>query len=159
MNSRSLLLLLLLRRFSCVQLRATPEMAAHQAPLSLGFSKNTGVGCHFLLQCIKLKSENEVAQSCPTPSDPMDCSLPGSSVHGICQTRVLEWVAIAFSSRSLIQVKLYSIFSSVLGLFHLTSSGCSICYNSVFFKPDNFPTYHIVFIHLTINGYIDCFHL
>ena len=59
--------------------------------------KNTGVGCHCLLQCIKVKSESEVAQSCPTPSDPMDCSLPGSSVHGICQARVLEWVAIAFS--------------------------------------------------------------
>ena len=51
--------------------------------------KNTGVGCHFLLQCMKVKSENEVTQSCPTPSDPMDCSLPGSSVHGIFQARVL----------------------------------------------------------------------
>ena len=60
--------------------------------------KNTGVGCHFLLQCIKVKSENEVTQSCPTLSDPMDCSLPGSSVHGIFQARVLEWGAIAFSS-------------------------------------------------------------
>ena len=59
--------------------------------------KNTGVGCHFLLQYMKLKSESEVAQSCPTPSDPMDCSPPGSSVYGICQARVLEWVAIAFS--------------------------------------------------------------
>ena len=59
--------------------------------------KNTGVGCHFLLQCMKVKSENEVAQSCLTPRDPTDCSLPGSSVHGICQARVLEWVAIAFS--------------------------------------------------------------
>ena len=59
--------------------------------------KNTGVGCHFLLQCMKVKSESEVAQLGPTPSDPMDCSLPGSSVHGICQARVLEWVAIAFS--------------------------------------------------------------
>ena len=58
---------------------------------------NTGVGCHFLLQCMKVKSESEVAQSCPTPSDPMDCSLPGSSIHGIFQARVLEWVAIAFS--------------------------------------------------------------
>ena len=62
---------------------------------SLG--KNTGVGCHFLLQCMKVKSESEVAQSCRTLSDPMDCSLPGSSVHGIFQARVLEWVAIAFS--------------------------------------------------------------
>ena len=53
--------------------------------------KNTAVGCHFLLQCMKVKNESEVAQSCLTPSDPMDCSLPGSSVHGICQARVLEW--------------------------------------------------------------------
>ena len=60
--------------------------------------KNTGVGCHFLLQCMKVKSESEVAQSCLTLSDPMDCSLPGSSVHGIFQARVLEWVAIAFSN-------------------------------------------------------------
>ena len=59
--------------------------------------KNTGVGCHFLLQCMKVKSESEVARSCPTLQDPMDCSLPGSSVHGIFQARVLEWVAIAFS--------------------------------------------------------------
>ena len=59
--------------------------------------KNTGVGRHFLLQCRKVKSKSEVAQSCPTLSDPMDCSLPGSSVHGIFQARVLEWGAIAFS--------------------------------------------------------------
>ena len=59
--------------------------------------KNTGVGCHFLLQCMKVKSESEVAQSCPTLLDPMDCSLPGSSIHGILQARVLEWGAIAFS--------------------------------------------------------------
>ena len=59
--------------------------------------KNTGVGCHFLLQCMKVKSESEVAQSCSTLRDPMDCSLPGSSVHGILQARVLEWGAIAFS--------------------------------------------------------------
>ena len=59
--------------------------------------KNTVVGCHFLLQCMKVKGESEVAQSCLTLSDPMDCSLPGSSVHGIFQARVLEWGAIAFS--------------------------------------------------------------
>ena len=59
--------------------------------------KNTGAGCHFLLQCMKVKSESEVAQSCPTLSDPMNCSLPGSSVHGIFQARVLRWGAIAFS--------------------------------------------------------------
>ena len=59
--------------------------------------KNTGVGCHFLLQCMKVKSESEVAQSCLTLSDPKDCSLPGSSIHGIFQARVLEWGAVAFS--------------------------------------------------------------
>ena len=69
--------------------------------------KNTGVGCHFLLQCIKVKSENEVAQSCPTLSDPMDCSPPGSSVHGIFQARVLEWGAIAFSLSVLHMVVYY----------------------------------------------------
>ena len=60
--------------------------------------KNTGVGCHFLLHCMKVKSESEVAPSFPTLSDPMDCSLPGSSVHGIFQARVQEWGAIAFST-------------------------------------------------------------
>ena len=58
--------------------------------------KNTGVGCHFLLQCMKVKSQSEVAQSFLTLSDPMDCSPWGSSVHGIFQARVLEWGAIAF---------------------------------------------------------------
>ena len=62
--------------------------------------QNTGVGCHFLLQCMKVKSESEVAQSCPTLSDPMDCSLPGSSAHGIFQAIVLEWIAISFSRGS-----------------------------------------------------------
>ena len=62
--------------------------------------KNTGVGCHFLLQCMKVKSESGVAQSCLTLSDPMDCSPPGSFIHGICQARELEWGAIAFSDRS-----------------------------------------------------------
>ena len=63
--------------------------------------KNTGVGCHFLLQCRKGKSESEVAQSCPALRDPMDCSPPGSSVHGIFQARVLEWGAITFSLKYL----------------------------------------------------------
>ena len=62
--------------------------------------KNTGVGCHFLPQCMKVKSESEVAQSCPTPSYPMDCSLLGSSVNGIFQARILEWGAIVFSTGS-----------------------------------------------------------
>ena len=63
--------------------------------------KNTGVGCHFLLQCMKVKSKSEVAQLCPNLSDPMDCSLPGSSIHGIFQARVLEWGVIAFSHSTL----------------------------------------------------------
>ena len=62
--------------------------------------KNTEVGCHFLLQCMTVKSESAVAQSCPTLIDPMDCSLPCSSAHGIFQARVLEWGAIAFSKES-----------------------------------------------------------
>ena len=70
---------------------------AHQAPPWDSPGRNTGVSCYFLLQCMKVKSESEVAQSCPTLSDPMDWSPPGSSVHGILQGRVLEWVAIAFS--------------------------------------------------------------
>ena len=128
------------KSLSRVRLLATPWTAAHQAPPSMGFSrqeywsgvplpspkcymlvtsnslwphglqparllcpwdspgKNTGVGCHFLLQCMKVKSESEVAKSCPTLRDPMNCSLPGSSVHGIFQARVLEWGVIAFSN-------------------------------------------------------------
>ena len=69
--------------------------------------KNTGVGCHFLLQCMKVKSESEVAQSCLTLSDPVDCSLPGSSIHGIFQARVLEWGAIVFARKSLSRVQLF----------------------------------------------------
>ena len=74
--------------------------------------KNTGVGCHFLLQCMKVKSESEVAQLCPTHSDPTDCSLPGSSTHGIFQARVLEWGAIAFSGWATreAQIHLYILY-------------------------------------------------
>ena len=78
--------------------------------------KNTGVGCHFLLQSMKVKSESEVSQSCPTLSDPMDCSPPGSSVHGIFQARVLEWGAIAFYVLVLLQIPanvLWNPFSSL----------------------------------------------
>ena len=90
-------LLLLLSRFSCVRLCATPQTAAHQAPPSLGFSRQE----HWSgLPFPSPMRESEVAQSCPTPSDLMDCSLPGSSVHGIFQARVLEWGAIAFSDLS-----------------------------------------------------------
>ena len=86
-------LLLLLSRFSHVRLCATPETTAHQAPPSLGFSRQE----HWSgLPFPSPMHESEVTQSCPTPSDPMDCSLPGSSIHGIFQARVLEWGAIAF---------------------------------------------------------------
>ena len=71
--------------------------------------KNTGVGCHFLL--MKVKSESEVVQSCPTISDPMDCSLPGSAVHGIFQARVLEWGAIAFSRLNIYVASIFGKYS------------------------------------------------
>ena len=95
----TLLLLLLLSHFSCVRLCATPQMSAHQAPPSLGFSRQeqwSGLPFPSPMQ----ESESEVTQSCPTLSNPMDCSLPGSPVHGIFQARVLEWGAIAFFDNS-----------------------------------------------------------
>ena len=88
--------LLLLSHFSCVRLCRRWQPTRLPRPWDSP-GKNTGVGCHFLLQCMKVKSQSEVAQSCPTLRDLMDCSLPGSSVHGIFQARVLEWGAIAFS--------------------------------------------------------------
>ena len=98
--------------------------------------KNTGVGCHFLLQCMKVKSESEVTQSCPTLSDPMDWSLPGSSIHGIFQARVLEWGAIAFSNgyatlpirvnRLTIGIRMEKrIFSFFFFFFRLFIFGCA----------------------------------
>ena len=90
LGSPNINMLLLLSRFRCV--RPTRLHRPWDSP-----DKNSGVGCHFLLQCMKVKSEREVAQSCPTLCDSMDCSLPGSSFHGIFQARVLEWVAIGFS--------------------------------------------------------------
>ena len=94
-------LLLLLSNVSCVRLCVQPH---RWQPTRLPHpwdspGKNTGVGCHFLLQCMKVTSESEVAQSCPTLCDPMDCSPPGSSVHGVFQARVLEWGAIASSRK------------------------------------------------------------
>ena len=88
------MLLLLLSRFSPVRLCVTPQTAAHQASPSLGFSRQEyWSGLPFPSPM----HESEVAQLCPTPRDPMDYSLPGSSIHGIFQARVLEWGAIAFS--------------------------------------------------------------
>ena len=95
-------LLLLLSHFKRVQLcgphrrQPTRLLCPWASP-----GKNTGVGCHFLLQCKRVKSESEVAQSCPTLNNPMDCSLPGLSMHGIFQPRVLGWVGIAFSEKTL----------------------------------------------------------
>ena len=93
---------------SCIEAAAAAAKSLQSCPTG----KNTGVGCHFLLQCMKVKGESEVAQSCPTLCDPKDCSLPGSSVHGIFQARVLEWVAIAFSALKLLLL-LLSHFSHV----------------------------------------------
>ena len=76
--------------------------------------KNTGVGCHFLLQCMKVKSQNDVAQSCPTLRNPMDCSLPGSSIHGIFQARVLERGAIAFSKVMEFQLSYFKSWKMIL---------------------------------------------
>ena len=98
-----------------------PMIAAHQAPRPQdSLVKNTGVGCHFLLQCMKVKSESEVAQSCLTLRDPMDCSLPGSSIHGIFQARVLEWGATAFLKSCItiltMEVLLCTVFLTFLNL-------------------------------------------
>ena len=103
-----------LSRFSCIQPFTTLETEAHWLFCAWDSpGKNTGVGCHCLLQCMKVKSASEVAQSCPTLSDPMDCSLPGSSVHGIFQARVLEWGAIAFS----VNISLESLLNSKLKFY------------------------------------------
>ena len=97
--------------------------------------KNTRVGCHFLLQCIKVKNESEVAQLCPSLRDSMDCSLPGSSIHGIFQARVLAWGAIAFSEISYT----YTYISPLFWIsFPLRSSQSneqsSLCYTVDFYQ-------------------------
>ena len=86
--------------------------------------KNTRVACHFLLQCIKVKSEREVTQSCLTLRDPMDCSLPGSSIHGIFQAKVLEWDAIAFSKEwdEGTATQFFSFYPEVSELFNTLAS-------------------------------------
>ena len=106
--------------------------------------KNTGVGCHFLLQCMKMKmkSESEIAQSCPTLSDPMDCSLPGSSVHGIFQARVLEWVAIAFSTMPTTE----HLLSKKLSYIHMASGNYIHRMNRIKYA---------VYIYISIPGNIE----
>ena len=126
-----MLLLLLLSHFSRVRLCAAHRWQPTRLPHPWDSpGKNTGVGCHFLLQCMKVKSESEVTQSCWTPSDHMDCSLPGSSVHGIFQARVLEWGAVAFPSpyiymymyikllTHITSLHIFSSHSTVIGHFH-----------------------------------------
>ena len=83
--------------------------------------KNTGVGCHFLLKCMKVKSESEVTQSCPTLSDPMDCSPPGSSIHGILQARVLEWGAKKIHEWTLSK---YLFFTNIIKLILWNKMQC-----------------------------------
>ena len=124
-NNKALLLLLpLLSRFSRVWLCATPQTTAHQAPPSLGFSRQE----HWSgLPFPSPMRESEVAQSCPTLCNPMDCSPPGSSVHGIFQARVLEWGAIAFSNCFL--------------LLHYLSDICTLF--EVIFKPRKWSGWHI----------------
>ena len=100
--------------------------------------KNTGVGCHFLLQCMKVKSESEFAQSCRTLSDPMDCSLPGSSIPGIFQARVLEWGAIAFS----ILRYMFHYFSILTLLYSWTV--CSLVSELIWDLPHLHFTYEII---------------
>ena len=97
--------------------------------------KNIGVSCHFLLQCVKVKSESEVAQSCPTLHDPMDCGLPGSSIHGIFQARVLEWGAIAYSMISF-RTDLFDLLAvqgTLKSLLQHLSLKASILQRSAFF--------------------------
>ena len=98
--------------------------------------KNIGMGCHLFLQCMKVKSESEVAQSCPTLCDPMDCSPPGSSAHGIPQARVLEWGAIALSKKcintGIIHMYLYSHIS--ICTYEIVFIRKPISHNNVYFK-------------------------
>ena len=105
--------------------------------------KNTGVGCHFLLQCMKVKSESEVAQLCLTLSDPMDCSLPGYSVHGIFQARILEWGTIVFPILLFSSISLHwslkKAFLSLLAILRNSAFRCYIfpfllCFSPLFFS-------------------------
>ena len=99
---------------------------------------NTGVSCHFLLQCMKVKSESKVAQSCPTLLDPMECSPPGSSIHGIFQARVLEWGAITFSE---------SQFLFVLQIWVWRENPFLFRWNSPIVVCDTLPSYFPFYKH------------
>ena len=114
--------------------------------------ENTGVGGHFLLQCMKVKSESEVTQLCPTLRDPMDCSLPGSSIHGIFQARVLEWGAIVFSALSpclSLNNRKWLLFSTILSflLLFFLSTSLSCLSHLILLHP--FPFTYLCFLSLT----------
>ena len=119
-----LLLLLLLSHFSCVQLCAIHRWQPTRLPRPWDSpGKNTGVGCHYLFQCRKVKSESEVAHSCPTLRDPMDCSPPGYSVHGIFQTRVLKWIAKRTGKPGILKLMGWQRVRYVLGNEQLFAAG------------------------------------
>ena len=101
--------------------------------------KNTGVGCHFLLQCMKVKSETEVAQSCLILSDPMDCSLPDFSVHGIFEVGVLEWGAIAFSDSCYCRAYLITVLILFLYNEYMSHSMGIFVWNNLWFALYHFP--------------------
>ena len=100
--------------------------------------KNTGMGCYFLLKCMKVKSESEAAPLCPTPSDPRDCSLPGSSVHGIFQARVMEWVAISLHSPLVLNFFRPVVLSLFVGC--CIYKECAICVRQVIFFSNPEPS-------------------
>ena len=115
--------------------------------------RNTGVGYHFLLQCMKVKSESEIAQSCPTLSDPMDCSLPGSSVHGIFQVRILEWVASIFSKYNDISIFILNngnldLFFFIIGKTRLLSILLNFHRKSLFASTDLILFYFVFQINI-----------
>ena len=138
--------MLLLSRFSRVRLvqshrwQPTRLLCPWDSP-----GKNTGIGCHFLLQCMKVKNESEVAQSCPTLSDPMDCSLPGFSVHGIFQARVLEWVAIPFSSEGVRTLLLASCVDLSCTSVHNNSKMVIMAWNDIYYDKQE---HHQAYVNL-----------
>ena len=112
-------------------------MAAHQAPPSLGFSRQErGVGCHFLLQCMKVKSESGVAQSCLTLRDPKDSSLPASSIHRIFQARVLEWGHCLLRLHGTTKAKSHQIFDLSLWLLNSSKTVTNKSYASLERNPN-----------------------
>ena len=121
--------------------------------------KNTEVGCHFLLQCMKVKSESEVAQLCLTLSNPMDCSPPGSSVHGIFQARVLEWGAIAYSIKITSQFNFGYMNKCIL--WQLLPTFSTVWSYYCFLHPSSFFMYKLTDENIDIFFYytLPCFYI